>query len=76
MSTTILLGDPAHWHKRAKEMRRLAQDMAEPEIKRTMLNIAADYETLAKRAEERRATERTDHENSSVSDRPDRRDRH
>jgi hypothetical protein len=60
MSTSILLGDPAHWHQRAKEMRRLARDIAEPEIKRTILNIAADYETLAKRAEERNATERTE----------------
>jgi hypothetical protein len=60
MTTSILLGDPAHWHQRAREMRRLAQDMADPDIKRTMLNIAADYETLAKRAEERKATEQTE----------------
>jgi BMFP domain-containing protein YqiC len=36
-----------------KEAQALAQHMTDLEAKQTMLNISADYERMAKRAEER-----------------------
>ena len=47
--------DPKHWLDRAKEARALAEQIDDPEAKRTMIGIADDYERLAKRAEERAA---------------------
>jgi hypothetical protein len=47
------LDDPAHWRFRAKEARGMAEHMADPKSKQMMLDVAADYELLAKRAEER-----------------------
>jgi hypothetical protein len=47
------INDPNHWLDRAKEARALAEQMDDPEAKRTMLKNADDYERLAKRAEER-----------------------
>ncbi len=49
------INDPKHWLDRAKEARALAEQMNDPDAKRTMLGIAEDYERLAKRAEERAA---------------------
>ena len=49
------INDPKHWLDRAKEARALAEQIDDPEAKRTMLGIADDYERLAKRAEERAA---------------------
>jgi hypothetical protein len=47
------INDPNHWLDRAKEARALAEQIDDPEVKRTMLKNADDYERLAKRAEER-----------------------
>jgi len=47
------INDPNHWLDRAKEPRALAEQMDDPETKRTMLKNADDYERLAKRAEDR-----------------------
>jgi hypothetical protein len=47
------INDPAHWRQRAEEARVHAEQMTDPESRRMMLNIAEDYEKLAKRAEER-----------------------
>jgi hypothetical protein len=47
------INDPNHWLDRAKEARALAEQIDDPEAKRTMLKNADDYERLAKRAEER-----------------------
>jgi hypothetical protein len=47
------LNDPSHWLARAIEARTLAGQMADPVSKMLMLNVAADYEKLANRAEER-----------------------
>jgi len=41
-------------------MRGLAQMVADPESKSTMLRIAGDYELLAKRADERAAANKAD----------------
>jgi hypothetical protein len=49
------INDPKHWLDRAKQARALAEQMGDPEAKRSMLKTADDYERLAKRAEERAA---------------------
>jgi len=49
------INDPKHWLNRAKEARALAEQIDDPEAKRTMLKNADDYERLAQRAEERAA---------------------
>ena len=48
------LNDPEHWRDRAKEARVMAKDMADPVSKQKMLEVAANYEHLAKRSEDRR----------------------
>jgi hypothetical protein len=51
--TSDLLTNPQYWRDRAKEIRVLAERSTHPETKRTLQNIAADYERLALRAEGR-----------------------
>jgi hypothetical protein len=46
---------PKYWRRRAEEMRALASHMGKVASNIVMLRIAADYELLAKQAEERRA---------------------
>ena len=46
--------DPRYWLDRAERARYVASSMTDPELKRMMLDVAAGYERLAKRAEERR----------------------
>ena len=48
-----LLSDASHWHRRATEMRALADDMADSESKRVILEIADGYDRLAQRADVR-----------------------
>ena len=48
-----LIDDAKHWHERAKESRALAEQMTNPDAQRTMYCIAASYQRLAQRAEER-----------------------
>jgi hypothetical protein len=47
------LDDPEHWRERAKEVRSLADQVSYLPTKQEILRIAADYERLAERAEER-----------------------
>jgi hypothetical protein len=47
------INDPKHWHDRAEEIRKLAEEMTDEHSKQTMLRIAQDYDKLARRAEER-----------------------
>jgi hypothetical protein len=46
--------DARYWLDRADRARYVAESMTDPELKRMMLDVAAGYERLAKRAEERR----------------------
>jgi hypothetical protein len=50
-----LFGTPEHWLSRAKEARDMAAKIADAEAKRAMLEIAMNYDKLAKRAEAREA---------------------
>jgi len=45
--------DPEHWRKRADEARSLADDMNDEISKQMTLQIADDYEQLARRAKQR-----------------------
>jgi hypothetical protein len=45
-----LMNDPAHWHHRAEHARADAEEITDPEAKRTLLAIAAQYEELAQLA--------------------------
>jgi hypothetical protein len=47
------LNDPEHWRARAKAALDLAEYMTDPASKQNMLNVASQYEELAKRAEDR-----------------------
>ncbi len=51
----VPINDPKHWRDRAEQARILADELTDPDAKRRMLRIAADYEELAKRAERRLA---------------------
>jgi hypothetical protein len=48
-----LVNDPNHWRSRAEEARAISDQMTDAEAKRMMAGIAADYDRLAARAEER-----------------------
>jgi hypothetical protein len=45
--------DPEYWRERAKEARTHAHHLTDPASQRMMLELASDYDKLAKRAEER-----------------------
>ena len=53
MTDTHILDDPQHWLDRAEEMRRLAEEMGDPETRRMMISVAEGYDKLARRAQER-----------------------
>ena len=40
-----------HWLRRAEEARNLAEGLKDPEARRAMLGVAAEYEALAKYAD-------------------------
>jgi hypothetical protein len=48
------LNDPEHRRGRSKEARARAEGMADSVFKQKMLDVAANYELLAQRAEDRR----------------------
>jgi hypothetical protein len=47
------LNDPQHWRDRAEQARAIAVQMSDVDAIAAMLSVAANYELLAKRAEER-----------------------
>jgi hypothetical protein len=47
------INDPKHWRQRAEEALALADRMNDLQAKAVMIRISYDYESLAKRAEER-----------------------
>jgi hypothetical protein len=55
-----LLTNPQYWRDRAKEIRWLAERSVHVETKRALETIVADYELLARRAEERLRGNRLD----------------
>ena len=52
------LNDPDPWRARAKAALELAEDIIDPASKQNMLNVASQYEELAKRAENRAGGEK------------------
>lgn len=40
--------DPSHWQRRANEMRRFSEHMKHAEIKARMLELAQEYDAMAK----------------------------
>jgi hypothetical protein len=46
-----LLKDPKHWRERGDDARRVANQLTDPEARKTMLGIAESYDRLAQRAE-------------------------
>jgi len=48
-----ILKDAAHWKERAEDARRVAAQLADPEDRAKMLEIAENYERLAVRAQVR-----------------------
>lgn len=53
---TSHFNDPAYWRDRGEEVRAIAEHFKDAETRRMMLDIAADYDFLARRAEQRLAS--------------------
>jgi hypothetical protein len=53
MMLASFINDPEHWLERAEQMRTLADELDDEQVKETMLRIANDYGRLAKHAEQR-----------------------
>jgi hypothetical protein len=51
--TKTLFDDPKYWRAHAAQIRAQAEQMGDPDAKRMMLEIAANYDALTKRAEQR-----------------------
>jgi hypothetical protein len=51
-----VMHDPNHWRRRADEARSVANQMTDAESTRAMLEIAAECDKLAQRAEDRART--------------------
>jgi hypothetical protein len=49
----IAMNSSEHWRQRAQETRADAERQSDPEIKKTMLEIAALYDQLAAHAQKR-----------------------
>jgi hypothetical protein len=57
MPKRSLMDDPAHWHRRAAEARRLADQLKDdPVAHETMLDVAESYERLAVLAEAKQSS--------------------
>jgi hypothetical protein len=49
---------PEYWRNHAKEVRMLAEQMTDPQVRETLLRSATDYELLAEDAKERQRPNR------------------
>lgn len=56
MPRSSMSDDPKHWRQLAREARASADQLDDPDAKRTMLEIAAGYEQLAVLAERKLAS--------------------
>jgi hypothetical protein len=52
MTSLFIFDDPNFWRNRAEEMRILAASVARWEAKTILLRVAADYDLLARQAEQ------------------------
>jgi hypothetical protein len=50
--------DPQHWRTRAAEARAMAEQITDAKAKQAMLDIAKNYEQIAKRVEQRQQDEK------------------
>ena len=50
------LDDPEYWRDRAEQVHALADQVGDPKAKDALLEIAAEYELLADRAQGRRSS--------------------
>jgi hypothetical protein len=48
-----LINNPEYWREHAEEARRIAEQLADPLSRETMLDIARSYDRLVKITEER-----------------------
>jgi hypothetical protein len=51
----VPINDAKYWREQAEEARTVADKLTDPDSKRRMLRIAADYKELARLAEKRLA---------------------
>jgi len=56
----LSINNPAYWRERAKEARRVAEQLADAFAKQTMLDIARSFDNLAVLTETRPASETSD----------------
>jgi DNA-binding ferritin-like protein len=54
--TKTLFDDPKYWRAHAAQIRAQAEQMGDPDAKRMMLEIAANYDALGNHAHERSMT--------------------
>ena len=54
------INDPAYWRERAREARRIADELADAVAKQTMIEIALSYDNLAVLAEAGTVPKRSD----------------
>ena len=52
MPYTLRWNNPRYWHRRAEEARAIVERMTNIEARASMLRLSADYEAMARRAEE------------------------
>lgn len=56
MTRSSLQDDPKHWRQLAQDARATADQLDDPDAKKTMLEIAEGYDQLASSAEKRMAS--------------------
>jgi DNA-binding TFAR19-related protein (PDSD5 family) len=47
------VNNPQHWRDCAKDVRAMVENMIDPGAKETLLKVAASYDDMAKKAEQR-----------------------